>query len=219
MSHGSLKRSSLRAQASEVIRAGIVAGQFEPGEIYSANTIADQLGVSATPIREAMLDLANSGLVEPVRNRGFRILTMADKDLDEISELRLLIEPPTMRKVVELATDEEIAELDAAVLAIETAASDQDVAAFLVADRKFHLALLDLAGNARLSRLVEQLRDQTRLLGLRGLAVEGLSASAHEHREILEALRERRADDAVELMRVHLEHTRGVWAGLPEQSA
>jgi DNA-binding GntR family transcriptional regulator len=218
MSNGSLKRSSLRAQASEVIRAGIVAGQFEPGEIYSANTIADQLGVSATPIREAMLDLANSGLVEPVRNRGFRILTMADKDLDEISELRLLIEPPTMRKVVDLATDEEIAGLDASVLAIETAASDQDVAAFLVADRKFHLALLDLAGNARLSRLVEQLRDQTRLLGLRGLAVESLSASAHEHREILEALRERRADDAVELMRVHLEHTRGVWAGLPEQS-
>lgn len=215
----SLSRTSLRDQAASVIRAEIVAGQFEPGVIYSANVIAERLGVSATPIREAMLDLTNAGLVEPVRNRGFRILTVADRDLEEIVELRLLLEPPAMRKVVDQATDEEIARLDESVTAIETAAAEQDVAAFLVADRTFHLAALQLAGNTRLVRLVDQLRDQTRLLGLRSLALEGnLSASAHEHREILDALRTRRADDAVELMRAHLEHTRGVWAGHPENA-
>lgn len=217
MSTEALQRSSFRDQAAEVIRARIVSGQFAPGEIYSAKTIAEQLGVSATPIREAMLDLANAGLVEPIRNRGFRILTMEDKDLDEVRELRLLLEPPAMTMVVERATDAELEALTPAVEAIEAAARARDVASFLISDKRFHSALLELADNERLARLVDQLRDQTRLLGLEPLAGEGkLFDSAHEHRELLDLLRARKGAAAAELMRVHVEHTRGLWAGLPE---
>ncbi|MBS1678272.1 MAG: GntR family transcriptional regulator [Actinobacteria bacterium] len=217
MSTESLQRSSLRGQAAEVIRARIVSGQFAPGEIYSANTIAEQLGVSATPIREAMLDLANAGLVEPIRNRGFRILTMEDKDLDEVGELRLLLEPSAMLMVVERAEDAELEALTPAVEKIEATAEERDVAAFLVADKRFHSALLELTRNERLARLVGQLRDQTRLLGLQPLAFEGkLFASAHEHRELLEHLCARDGAAAEKLMRSHVEHTRGLWAGIPE---
>jgi DNA-binding GntR family transcriptional regulator len=212
-----LTATSLREQAKQVIRASILAGELEAGEIHSATTIAERLGVSPTPVREAMLDLANGGLVEPVRNRGFRILTPDEDDLDEISELRLLLEVPSMRTVAARASDAQLQELEDVVARIEATAAAADVAGFLLADRQFHLGMLELTGNGRLVRLVAQLRDQTRIAGITELAREGnLAKSAAEHREILDALRARDADLAEALMRRHLIHTRGIWAGRAE---
>jgi DNA-binding GntR family transcriptional regulator len=215
-----LRTNSLREQAAEAIRASIVGGELLPGEIYSAIALAERLGVSATPVREAMLDLASAGLVEPVRNRGYRVLTPDEQDLDEISELRLMLEVPAMRKVVERASDAQLAALDPVVDAIESNADAGDLAGFLTADRRFHLTLLELTKNDRLTRLVAQLRDQTRLQGLKPLAEQRrLTASAREHRGILLALQARDAAAAEELMRAHLEHTRGLWAGRVEDDA
>jgi DNA-binding GntR family transcriptional regulator len=214
-----LKALSLREQAAQVIRAGIIGGELEPGEIYSASVLAARLGVSPTPVREAMLDLANAGLVEAVRNRGFRVLTPDDRDLDEIGELRLMLEVPASRLAAERATDEQLAPLESVVAALESTAEDGDIAGFMLADREFHLGLLELTGNRRLVRLIDQLRDQTRLIGLKELAKAGrLDESAREHRAVLEALQARDADRVEELMRVHIEHTRGIWAGRDEAS-
>jgi DNA-binding GntR family transcriptional regulator len=212
-----LTSHSLREQAGQVIRASIVAGELAPGEIYSAAALAERLGVSATPVREAMLDLAGAGLVEPVRNRGFRVLTAEDADLDEISQLRLLLEVPATRIVVERATDDEIAALYEIVAAIEAAAEAGDVPALLLVDRRFHLGLLRLTGNGRLVRLVGQLRDQTRLGAREPLVASGhLMASARQHRAVLDAVRDRDAGRAEQLMRTHLEHSRVIWAGRAE---
>jgi DNA-binding GntR family transcriptional regulator len=209
-----LTPANLRQQAADVIRASIVGGDLEPGEIYSAPVLAERLGVSATPVREAMLDLAKDGLVEPVRNRGFRIAIVDDEALDEISELRHLLEVPAMSMVITRAGDEDLMPLFEKVNAIEHAAGERDVAQFLLADRDFHLSLLALAGNDRLVRLVGQLRTQTRLIGIKGLAQSGqLMASALEHRPILEAVCRRDAPAAERLMRLHLDHTRESWAG------
>jgi DNA-binding GntR family transcriptional regulator len=208
---------SLREQAAQVLRANVMSGQLVPGEIYSVATLAQELGVSATPVREALLDLASAGLVEPIRNRGFRVLLADDDDLDEISELRILLEVPGIRRVVERATDEEILALQPTVAAIEAAALDHDIAAFLVADRDFHVGLLELAGNRRLTQMVAQLRDQTRLMGLPALSAAGnLDASAREHADVLDAVGNRDPELAEALMRRHLEHTRGIWAGRAE---
>jgi DNA-binding GntR family transcriptional regulator len=214
-----LRQTSFREQAREVIRASIVGGELVPGEVYSATTLSIRLGVSQTPIREALLDLANDGLVEPVRNRGFRILTVADADLDEISELRIMIEVPAMRRVVEKASNADLDALEGPLTALEWAAERNELAGFLRADREFHLELLGLAGNRRLVRLAGQLRDQTRLTGLKAIADSGhLFSSAEEHRLILDALRARDVHRAESLARGHLEHTRGKWAGRSEQA-
>jgi DNA-binding GntR family transcriptional regulator len=215
-----LTRQSLRDQAGRVIHASIIAGELAPGEIYSATVLAERLGVSPTPVREAMLDLASAGLVEPVRNRGFRVLTADERDLDEISELRLMLEVPAMRRVVDRATGAQLDALAGLVAEIEESAAAGDLARFLVADRDFHLGLLELTGNGRLVRLVGQLRDQMRLVGLEPLADSGrLNASAREHRIVLDAVCARDADRAEELMRAHLVHTRGIWAGRAENRA
>jgi DNA-binding GntR family transcriptional regulator len=214
-----LARTSLREQATSSLRASILGGELEAGKIYSAQALAERMGVSATPVREALLDLASADLVEPLRNRGFRVLTVADGDLDEISEIREMLEAPAMRLVIERAAAEQLAKVDAIVDELEAAAKDRDVARFLVADRNFHLTLLELTGNRRLVREVAQLRDQTRLVGISGLAEEDkLNESAAEHRPLLEALKAQDADRAEGLMREHIHHTRGVWAGRDESA-
>ena len=91
-------RLSLRDEAIQTLHAAIVAGILRPGVVYSAPAMAAQLGMSATPVREAMLDLVKEGLVETVRNKGFRVVELADDELDELTELRLLIEVPSVRR-------------------------------------------------------------------------------------------------------------------------
>lgn len=213
-------RTPLRDQAREIIRASIVSGELKQGEIYSALTLGKRIGVSATPVREAMLDLATAGLVEVVRNRGFRILTMSETDLDEIYGLRSMLEVPAMRTIVERIDDAGLERAESALLAYERAADAADTAGLLVADRDFHLTLLAYAGNARLVRLIGELRDQTRLVGIRQLVDTGqLRTSVSEHRAILDAVRARDPRAAEAAMQAHLDHIRGAWAGRSEPEA
>src|ERR1700744_6059813 len=135
----SLRRRNLREEAVEVLRAAILGGELEPGSIHRAVSLAERLGVSPTPVREAMLELARLGLVEVLPNRGFRVTVIDDRDLDEVAELRRLLELPGWRLVIEPADDESLDALEEPLRAIEAAADSNDVQAFLVADRDFHL--------------------------------------------------------------------------------
>src|SRR4051794_17309245 len=94
----------LRDKVTHALRAAMISGEMRPGRVYSAPALAADLGVSATPVREAMLDLAGEGLVEAVRNRGFRVTELTDRDLDEYTEVRALIEVPTVGRVARTAT-------------------------------------------------------------------------------------------------------------------
>src|SRR6185312_16792620 len=106
-------RMSLRQQVTEALRGAVVSGVMEPGELYSAPNLAAMLGVSATPVREAMLDLAKEGLIEAVRNKGFRVIELTDAELDQLTELRSLLEVPTVAAIAERYTDAWRADIDA----------------------------------------------------------------------------------------------------------
>ncbi len=209
-----LRADSLREQVTRAIEAAIVAGELLPGVIYSAPGLAERFGISATPVREAMLDLVKEGFVEPLRNRGFRVIEMSDEDLDNIAQIRLLVEVPTIPQIASLLTPDAFDQLGAAAEAIERAAAGGDVLAYLDADRRFHVELVSAIGNARLTDLVDRLRRQARLFGLKDLARSGrLMASAREHRMLLDTLRTQDVQAAEDLMRAHIGHTRGLWAG------
>lgn len=211
-------RTSVREQVRRILHAQLLSGALVPGQVYSAVALAEELRVSATPVREAMLELANAGFVEVARNRGFRILTISDRDLDEIVELRLMLEVPAIDKVIASASDEQLALLGPLADAIVEAARREDLPAYLLSDQAFHRTLLDLAGNARLVKLVVDLRDQTRLLGLRGLSASGkLIESAEEHCEIASMIQARNFKQAQALMTRHIQHARGIWAGVTER--
>lgn len=221
--HGSLDlplfepRSSLRQQVAQALRAALVAGEMRPGVLYSAPTLAEKFGVSATPVREAMLDLASEGLVEPVRNKGFRVTELSDQDLDEMTQIRMLIEVPTVGEIA-AACDEELAPrveaLREGARTIEGLAVEPDLLRYVEADRQFHLALLALSGNRHLVQIIDNLRSRSRLYGLQELADRGqLADSAREHEQLVDLILAGDAEGATALMARHIGHVRGLWAG------
>ncbi|WP_204041437.1 GntR family transcriptional regulator [Acrocarpospora phusangensis] len=211
------ERLSLREQVAQALRGALVAGEMRPGVVYSAPVLAAQFGVSATPVREAMLDLAKEGLVEAVRNKGFRVTEMSERDLDEITELRKLIEVPTVARLADPARAAELERLRPLAREIVTAAVRGDLLTYVNADLRFHLELLGMSGNVRLVEVVRDLRARARLYGLKGLADRGLLAhSAHEHIDLLDALIRGDRATAEDIMNHHIQHVRGIWANKPE---
>lgn len=207
-------RRNLREEITQTLRAAVISGELRPGVVYSAPSLAGQFGVSATPVREAMLDMANEGLVEIVRNKGFRVTELSEKDLDELSELRALIEVPTVRRIAEAGVPQSVLdELRPLATEIEEAAARRDLIDHVTADLEFHLRLLALAGNQHLVETVRSLRSRSRIYGLRSLAArDALVPSAHEHAELLDLLATGDADGVEDLMRRHIGHVRGIWA-------
>ncbi|QHC23580.1 GntR family transcriptional regulator [Streptomyces sp. GS7] len=207
-------RERLRDQVSNALRAALISGELRPGTVYSAPVLAEDFGISATPVREAMLDLAREGLVEPVRNRGFRVTEVNERDLDQYTEIRALIEIPTVGQVARTATREELEALRPVAEEIVRAARDHDLIGYLEADRQFHLSLLALSGNDRLVETVGDLRKRSRLYGLTALDNRGeLIPSAEEHLELLDLMLAGDAKKAERCMAKHLGHVRSLWAG------
>ena len=215
-----LKSVSLREQARDALRTRIVLGEIEPGRVESVVNVAAMLGVSITPVREAVMDLANLGIVEVIRNRGFRVPVLTDHDLDEIFRLRTMLEVPAMSEVAEKLDGQAIPQFRRLAEQITEAARVGELTPYLDLDRQFHLGLLELLGNGRLVAMVGQLRDQARMQGLQGLADQGgLTRSGEEHIEMVDALESGDAELAAELTRRHLAHSRGIWAGRAENEA
>ena len=205
-----LSRATLKDSTEALIRRALLSGAMRPGEIYSANGLAARLGVSNSPAREAMMSLANKGLLELVRNRGFRVVELTDRDKQEVYDLRRLIEVEAVRRVAAAGVPAE----QAALLRTLTertveAAGAGGVLEYLEADQRFHVALVDVLGNGRWTAIVENLRDQSRINGSYHLQERGrLESSALEHRDIAEAVVAGDPARAAELMVRHLNYAR-----------
>jgi DNA-binding GntR family transcriptional regulator len=208
-----LSKASLRERVSDALRAAIISGEMTPGTVYSAPSLAIRFGVSATPVREAMLDLAKESMVTIVPNKGFRVTEVDDAQLDQITQLRQLIEPPVVRLVTPLIPAEDLPALRELAQAIVSWAEAGDLVRYTEADRDFHLRLLSYANNPRITELVSELRGQTRLLGLASLLERGeLAESAREHVTIVDLIEARDPEAVEEFLRRHISQVRGRWA-------
>ncbi|MEW2401331.1 GntR family transcriptional regulator [Streptomyces sp. NPDC046862] len=207
------RKPSYRERVADALRAALIAGELRPGEVYSAPGLAARFGVSATPVREAMLDLAKEGLVDTVPNKGFRVTVVSERQLDEYTHIRSLIEIPTTAALATTADPADLQALRPLAQEIVTSAATGDLIAYVEADLRFHLDLLSLAGNTHLVEVVQDLRRRSRLYGLTALAEAGrLRTSAEEHLELLDALVARDTEAARKVMTQHLGHVRGLWA-------
>ena len=203
-----LQRHSVRAQVLDALRIALVGGELTPGAVYSAPALAEQYGVSATPIREAMQQLAREGAVEVVPNRGFRVAERTARDQAELAEVRALLEVPVMlglARTVPATQWEELRPLAAATLA---AAASGDRVAYAEADRTFHRALLDLSGNRQLVIVGDELHRRAQFPpGVSAVACAAdLLADAAEHTALLDALA---AQDLVVVEQLVREHFAG----------
>lgn len=211
---------NLRETVLEQLRTAIITGELAEGELVSAPSLGQALGVSATPVREAMMDLVREGLVETVKNKGFRVTAMGGKDLDDLAQIRLLLEPPAVRLVAGNIPEEEYAELVELADKCLHAAEHEDLGEYLRDDRDFHARVLAYTNNPQLVELATSLRRRTRLYGIALLARKGrLADSAREHHQLLEALRKGDGEAAESLMRTHIGHARRMWATGAEEVA
>ena len=151
-----LGAANLRDQVRRALEAAMVAGELEPGALYSAPALGERFGVSATPVREAMLELSKDGFVVAERSRGFRILEVSEHDLDDISEIRLLIEVPSTVKVAGVVEPRVLDQVSELASEITAAAADGDLIQYLDLDRRFHMELISQLGNERLTELVDR---------------------------------------------------------------
>lgn len=195
---------SLREKVLEKIRFAVVSGESPPGTVLSVPGVAKQLGISTTPVREALLELCSDGLIEPMRNRGFRVVESSLQDLRDLFAMREQLETYAVGIVATagLKGTERLEELAGFVA---QAVRDGDMYQYLSADRAFHQALISQAGNRLLTDSVMKLRDNMRLYGLD--TEEGLArqhASVSEHYQLVKLLNEGRRDEAAALMRVHI---------------
>jgi len=201
-----VQRSSVRGQILDALRTALVAGELRPGEVYSAPALGERFGVSATPVREAMQQLALEGAVEVVPNRGFRVMERGARELAELAEVRALLEVPVMLRLARTVPAERWAELRPLAEDTVRAASSGCPATYAESDRSFHRAVLSLAGNAQLVRMAEDLhrRSQWPLVG--GPVRHGradLVADAAEHTALLDALIARDFDVVRDLVGDH----------------
>ncbi|MFE5671967.1 GntR family transcriptional regulator [Agromyces sp. NPDC056523] len=208
---------SLREQVERTLSSRIVAGEFAPGTVLTVPTLAGEFGVSATPVREAMLNLARRGFLSPLRNRGFEVTEVSADELRELGEIRRLLEAPPMRSLAGALPDETVARLRDLADEIVRAGREGRFEDYLDADTRFHLTLLERTGNRRLVQLVSELRQQTRLVGLVNLAdSDELEGSSLEHAELVQLLVDGDGEAAEALMRRHIGHVSGLWSGRQE---
>lgn len=192
-----VQRASVRGQILDALRTALVTGELTPGEVYSAPALGERFGVSATPVREAMQQLALEGAVEVVPNRGFRVVERGTRELAELAEIRALIEVPVMLRLARTVPVERWADLRPLAEATVRAASLGCRATYAESDRAFHRAVLSLCGNAQLVQIADDLhrRAQWPLVGGRAPAGNAdLIADAADHIVLLDALIARDVD-------------------------
>ena len=196
--------TSLRDKVVQRVRSDIVSGRSAPGAMYSVPTLAEQLGISTTPVREALLELSRCGLISPRRNRGFRVEAISLDDLNNLFAVRTLLERFAVITLAERGVGD-TSELRARAGAVAAAVKAKDVPGYLESDRAFHLELVERAGNPLLSKLIMELRDGMRLYGIDSAAGrQRQAASVKEHYQFIELAASRDAKKIATLIDRHI---------------
>jgi phosphonate utilization transcriptional regulator len=181
----------------------IVSGELKAGDRINESAVAERLHVSRGPIREACRSLEQSRLVEVVVNRGTFVRQIGLDDALEIYEVRSALFQFAGESLARSITPAQLARLSALVEAMDRAASDLD--AYYPLNVQYHAALVEYAGNTRLTTTYRSLARELHLFRRRGLVSEGsMSVSNREHRAILQALADRDPERAGRLMREHI---------------
>ena len=192
--------------AYERLRESILSGQMAPGEIYNEMSLAKEMGVSRTPVREALLELSSQGLVTFLPRKGVQVNYFTERDVEEVYEIRNAIELAIVEKVARNAAAYSFSKVEKALSENAKAAEKQDAQTFLRADRALHHELAALCGNRRMMVIISNLRDIIHLMSVEALTKpHRLEEVPAEHRQVVEAIRAGEVDKAIEAMRYHME--------------
>ena len=197
---------SVREKTYEHLKTNIFAGRFAPGERLAEEHLAEELGVSRTPVREALHKLEQDGLIEPLESRGFCIPRDSAEEIEDLFELRTVLEGYTLKMICERITQEQIATLERIIDKAEEALRREQIEEVFNWNTQFHDSLYNLiADKRRFYSLIVNMRkyvlryrkDTLQYLGAAKRSIDG-------HRQILMALRLKDGDLCERVMRGHI---------------
>ncbi|MCB2016283.1 MAG: GntR family transcriptional regulator [Hydrogenophaga sp.] len=192
MSALSLAPRALYEEVAELLRQRIFRRELEPGSWIDELKIAEEYGISRTPLREALKVLAAEGLVTMKVRRGAYVTEVSEKDLSDVYHLLSLLESDAAGVVARSATDDQMAELETLHAELEAAVGDRD--RFFAVNEAFHMRLLEMADNRWRQQMVGDLRKVMKLNRHSSLFKSGrIEESLAEHRAVMQALRSRDA--------------------------
>ncbi|SFD94008.1 GntR family transcriptional regulator [Paracidovorax konjaci] len=202
MSTAPLTPRALYEEVAEQLRQRIFQRQLEPGSWIDELKIAEEFGISRTPLREALKVLAAEGLVTMKVRRGAYVTEVSDKDLRDVYHLLALLESDAARVVAGRASDAQMRELEALHAELSAAVADRE--RFFSVNERFHMRLLELADNRWRNQMVADLRKVMKLNRHNSLLRQGrIEESLREHGDILAALQARDAEAAATAMLGH----------------
>ncbi|GAA4065384.1 GntR family transcriptional regulator [Streptomyces shaanxiensis] len=188
------------------VKQGVLERRYEGGTLLTEGELAEAVGVSRTPVREALLRLEVEGLIKLYPKKGALVLPVSAQEIKDVVETRILVEEHAARKAVP-APPGLIARLEELLAQQKAQAATGDLAGAAVTDRCFHAEIVRSGGNEILSRLYDQLRDRQLRMGVAVLHShpDRIAKTLVEHEEILQALRSGDAEAAVGLVHRHID--------------
>ncbi|MGW1293373.1 GntR family transcriptional regulator [Streptomyces sp. NPDC002533] len=210
----SLKRPPAAERVYTHIKEAVLDRRYEGGTLLTEGDLADAVGVSRTPVREALLRLEVEGLIKLYPKKGALVLAVSAQEIKDVVETRLLVEEFAARKAVP-ASQKLIERLEELLEEQRRLAEAGDLAAVAVTDRCFHAEIVRYAGNEILSRLYDQLRDRQLRMGVAVMEAHPgrIEANITEHGELLEAISAGDADGAALVVRRHVGRVRELVRG------
>jgi DNA-binding GntR family transcriptional regulator len=191
----------------ESLREAIIQGRLKPGERLMEMQLADEMGVSRTPVREAIRKLELEGFVVMIPRKGAYVSGISVKDIVDVFEVRAALEALAAGLAAERITDEELEHLERALVQISEVSVRDDINAMVETDTNFHELIYKACRNDRLVQIVTHLQEQIHRFRITSLSQPGRSRNAlAEHRAIVEAISDRNAEAAQERAREHIEN-------------
>ena len=195
----------LRDVVFNTLRQAILKGELEPGERLMEIQLADRLGVSRTPIREAIRMLEQEGLAKTVPRKGAHVAKMTEKDMEDVLEIRLALEELAVSSACDKFTGEQLAELKTAMEDFEKKTEFDDIKAIAEADVAFHDVIYKAADNPKLISLLNNLREQIYRYRVEYLKDKSsFPQLIKEHHEMYEALVEKDKEAVIGYLIEHL---------------
>lgn len=197
------KPASLAQQGYAIIRRAIRDGKIQRGHFFSETTLAESLGVSRTPVREALLNLYRDGVVEIVPKRGYKLVELGDDDIVEVRLLRAALEELVVDRLCEVATSQDIESLRAILAGHRSGRADM-----YSIDERFHIRMAEIARFKHITRELLSVRGKMYLISSGAKLPKGRDQQVEkEHFELLEAVAKRDRVEARRLIKEHVEHS------------
>jgi DNA-binding GntR family transcriptional regulator len=179
-----------------------------PGDRFTENELSERLGVSRTPVREALLRLQQEGWVEVLFRNGWRVLPFDFDQFEQLYDLRMVLETAAVQRLCadDRHVDNALLERIAAIWLVPVAARSSDVKQVAQWDEEFHCSLVAAAGNAEMTRVHRDVTERIRIIRRLDFTQQArIAATYEEHGKILRAIQRKRADQAALLLRTHIQ--------------